>query len=83
MREVAALDEHRPQEGSAKRRDAGDPSQLLHGEIHVLERHHRGGEETLWRRGAEIGDPVVVGARERVGNVGVADEVEPSANQVG
>ena len=49
------------------------PSQLLEREIHILQRQDRGGEEPLRCRFAEVDDPIIVGARERVGDVRVAD----------
>ena len=55
---------------------ARDPLQLLEREVHVLQRQDGGGEEPPRRRRAEVGDPVVVGAGQRIRHVGVAHEEE-------
>ena len=53
-----------------------DAAQFFDRVVHVLQRHHRRGEEPVRRGLAEVGDPVVVGARQRIGHVGVFDQVE-------
>ncbi len=77
MVQIAVFDEHRPDEDGAERRHARDPLQFLQREIHVLQWQYRGGEQPVWRRLAEIGDPVVVGAGQRVSHVRVAHQKEP------
>ena len=71
MIKVAVFEEHRPNEDGADRRDGRHPSQFLEREIHILQRQYGGGEEPLRCRFAEVGDPIVVGARERIGDVRV------------
>src|SRR5215469_11114612 len=76
MVEVAILDKHWTDQDGANRWDARYPLQFLKREVHVLQRQYRGGEQPLWRRPAEIDDPVVVGAGQRIGDVGVAHQKE-------
>ena len=76
MREVVAFEEHWTDKSATKTRDFGDPAKLFDGVIHVLQRDHRSGKQAVRRGLAEVSDPVVVGAGERVGDVGVFDQVE-------
>ena len=77
MVQVAVFDKDRPDKHGAERRYARDPLQFLEREIHVLQRQDRGGEETLECGVAEIGDPVVVSAGQRIGHVRIAHQKEP------
>ena len=74
--EIAVFDEHRPDEDRSDRLDPRHTLQFLEREIHVLQRQYGGGEQPLRRHLAEIGDPVVVGACQRVGHVGIAHQEE-------
>jgi len=76
MVEVAVFDEHRPDEDGADGWKLRDPSQLFERKIHVLQGQYRGGEQPLWRRLAEIHDPVVVSARQRISDVRIAHQEE-------
>ena len=87
MGEIAAIDEHGADEHAPEACGLGDPRQLFEREVHVLQREHGGGEEAARRGGAEVRDPVVIGAGESVGGIGVLDEMEalgePSGIQKG
>jgi hypothetical protein len=74
--EIAVFNEHRPDEDRSDRPDARHTLQFREREIHVLQRQYGGGEQPLRRHLAEIGDPVVVGARQRAGHVGIAHQEE-------
>ena len=74
MVQVAILDERGADKDSAKGWNFGDAPQLLQREVDILKGQNRGGKQPVRRRLAEIRDPVVVGASQRVGDVGVFDQ---------
>ena len=76
MREIVAFEKHRPNERRAKARNLCGAPKLLDGKVDVLQRNHRRGEQPVRRGFAEIRDPVVVGARKRIGDVGILYQVE-------
>src|SRR6202022_4212755 len=76
MSEVVTFDKHRPDECAAETWDLGDAAQLLDRVIHVLKRDHRRRKQSVWRGLAEVRDPVVVRAGERIRHVRIFDQVE-------
>src|SRR6478736_3887204 len=69
MGEVVPFDKHRPDECAAETCDLGDATKLLDRVIHILQWDHRRRKKSVGRDLAEVRDPVVVGAGERVRDV--------------
>src|ERR1700687_424019 len=76
MSEVVTFDKHRPDECAAETWDLGDAPQLFDRVIHVLERDHSRRKKSVWRGLAEVRDPVVVRAGERIRHVRIFNQVE-------
>ena len=76
MSEVMPFDKHGPDECAAETWNLGDAAKLLYRVIHVLERDHRPRKQPVWRGAAEVRDPVVVRARERIRHVRILNQVE-------
>ena len=71
-----ALEEHGTDECAAEARDAGDAAQFRERVVHVLQRQHCGGIESARVGTAEIRDPVIVGACQRIRGVRIRDQVK-------
>src|ERR1019366_6672315 len=76
MSEVVTLDKHRAKERAAEARHLCCPPQLLNRVVHVLDWNHRCCEESIRSSLAKVRDPVVVSARESVGDIGIFYEME-------
>src|SRR5271156_3516514 len=76
MSEVVTFQKHRPDECAAKTWDPSDATKLFDRVIHVLQRNHRRPKQPGRRDLAEIREPVVVGACERVRHVRIFNQME-------
>jgi carbon-monoxide dehydrogenase large subunit len=82
---VAAVDGVRPHEGGFKAELTDSPVRLGDGRLDVVRRQHRRPQQPLGVLGAELGEPVVVGASDGRGQVGLhpvhGQDEEPMARE--
>src|ERR1043166_141340 len=74
MGEIIPLDKRGPDKSPTKAWDLCNTIKLLDGKLHVLQWQHRSGKEPLWGRLAQVGNPIVVRPRQRIGYIRVFDQ---------